>query len=410
MEKAKKIAPAYYSRKDVLSYIYKFAQNRETIPRYGEDFGKRPDYPQYETDLFYHVKNGATSFHVSEELWHNPLQINTDMHQNEINELRKGWDLLIDIDSKYFEYSRIAASLIVRALEFHGIKNVGIKFSGSRGLHIIIPCNAFPQEVSGIKTKDMFPEWARAISLYLTDFIKEQLINEIGKFSYKKSYIKDFEAPKEVMPDIVLVAPRHLFRAPYSLHEKTALASIVIDKDKIESFDIKDADPLKVKIKEFYPQAEKDEAKLLLEQALDWHKFQKKPSKEYSQPIEVVDNKYITEEMFPPVIKNILKGVKQDGRKRALFILISFFNSLNFSYDYLEKTIAEWNKKNYKPLKEGYIKTQVEWSRKNKKLLPPNFDSDYYKAIGVYETDDLTEKTRNPVTYVLAKARARMKK
>ncbi|MCJ2514069.1 MAG: hypothetical protein LN408_06505, partial [Candidatus Thermoplasmatota archaeon] len=29
--------------------------------------------------------------------------------------------------------------------------------------------------------------------------------------------------------DIILVSPRHLFRTPYSLHEKTALASIIIE-------------------------------------------------------------------------------------------------------------------------------------------------------------------------------------
>lgn len=409
MEKVKQIALAYYSRKDILSYIYKFAQSRETIPRYGEGFGKRPDCPQYESDLFEYVKNGATSFHVSQELWHDPFRISTDMAQHEINALRKAWDLLIDIDSKYFEYSKIAARLIIKALEFHGIKNIGMKFSGSKGLHIIVPWIAFPEEMAGIKTKDMFPEWPKAISLYLTDFIKNELIKEVGKLHYHK-YVHDEEAPKEVMPDIVLVAPRHLFRAPYSLHEKTALASIVIDNKDIELFALKDADPLKVIIKEFYPKAEKDEAKLLLEQALDWCKYQKKPAKEHSKPIEMIDNKFITEDMFPPVIKNILKGIKQDGRKRALFILISFLNSLNFSFEYIEKTISEWNKKNYKPLKEGYIRTQIEWSRKNKKLFPPNFDSDYYKALGVYETDELTEKTKNPVTYVLAKARARMKK
>src|SRR5690606_27815409 len=32
--------------------------------------------------------------------------------------------------------------------------------------------------------------------------------------------------------DLVLVSPRHLFRMPYSLHEKTALASIVISPEE----------------------------------------------------------------------------------------------------------------------------------------------------------------------------------
>ena len=62
---------------------------------------------------------------------------------------------------------------------------------------------------------------------------------------------------------------------PYSLHEKTALASIVIDKKEIADFDLKDADPMKLspdKIKNFMPEAEEGEAAELLTQALDWAK------------------------------------------------------------------------------------------------------------------------------------------
>jgi len=408
MENMKHIALAYYSRKDIISYLFKFAKNRETIPFYGESFGKRPDYPQYESDLFFHVKNSATSFHVSEELWNNPLEIKTQMPQNDINTLRKGWDLLIDIDSKYLDYSKIAARLIVKALEFHGVKNIGIKFSGSKGFHIIVPWGAFPKEIEGYQTKDMFPDWARSIALYLTEFIREALIKEVGSL-YNK-YIKDLEAPKEVMPDIVLVAPRHLFRAPYSLHEKTALASIVLSKSELETFDPKDANPLNVKIKDFYPTSEKNEAQFLLTQAIDWHNSQEKPTQQKQYNMEIIDNKFITKDMFPPVIKNILKGIKNDGRRRALFILIAFFRYLNFSDEFLKEEIQIWNKKNYKPLKEGYIRTQIEWSKRNKKILPPNFNSDYYKALEVYETDPLTEKTKNPVTYTIAKAKRNLKK
>ncbi len=123
---------------------------------------------------------------------------------------------------------------------------------------------------------------------------------------------------------------------------------------------------------------------------------------------EDIDIKYITEDLFPPVIKNILLGLKEDGRKRAVFILITFFRSLNFSYEYLEKVLTDWNKKNYKPLKEGYIISQIEWFKKQKKMLPPNFDSEYYKALGVDQMDVLSEKTKNPVPYTLARARMKM--
>jgi hypothetical protein len=72
--------------------------------------------------------------------------------------------------------------------------------------------------------------------------------------------------------DLVMVSPRHLFRMPYSLHEKTSLASVVLSEDELESFDLKDADPLKVKIKNFIPNSEEDEASTLVRESLDWAK------------------------------------------------------------------------------------------------------------------------------------------
>jgi len=61
-----------------------------------------------------------------------------------------------------------------------------------------------------------------------------------------------FATEKLIEADLILVSPRHLFRMPYSLHEKTALSSVVIDKDKIRDFQITDAKPLKVDVKNFY--------------------------------------------------------------------------------------------------------------------------------------------------------------
>ena len=54
------------------------------------------------------VKKGATSFHCSEEIWNDPLGISNDLNQKQVNDLRKGWDLLIDIDSPYLDLSKIA--------------------------------------------------------------------------------------------------------------------------------------------------------------------------------------------------------------------------------------------------------------------------------------------------------------
>ena len=154
-KKVQLIAESYYSRKDIQQAIYDFCKNRETVPSYMmEAFGKRPDMLDYPSDILNSAKNGATSFHCSEELWSNPLEISKEFSEKQYNDLRIGWDFLIDIDSKYLDYSKIAAKLIIQALEYHDVKNIGIKFSGSKGFHIIIPFKAFPSQVGDELTKE----------------------------------------------------------------------------------------------------------------------------------------------------------------------------------------------------------------------------------------------------------------
>ncbi len=214
------IALSYYSREDVRKALFEFSKNREVVSSYMmEGFGKRPDVFYYPSDIFSFVKKGATSFHCSEELWQDPLSLSTEMTEEQLNSLREGWDFLIDIDSKYLDYSKILTELLIQALEFHDVKNIGVKYSGSKGFHLIVPWKSFPKEVYGVKTKDMFPEWPRLICQYLSEMVEKNLIKKITNLMYKdkKSYVKDFEAPKEVIPDLILVSSRHLFRMPYSV-------------------------------------------------------------------------------------------------------------------------------------------------------------------------------------------------
>jgi len=406
-ERIRKITLSYYSRQDVRKAIYDFSQNREVVPRYFEGFGKRPDILHYDSDVLTFVKKGATSFHCSEEIWKDPLSLSTEMSEQQLNELREGWDFLIDIDSKYLDYSKISAQLLIQALEFHDVKSIGIKFSGNKGFHIIVPWKSFPKEVYGTKTKDMFPEWPRLICSYLNELIKKQLIERISDLMHadRKSYVKDFEAPKQVMPDIVLVSPRHLFRAPYSLHEKTSLSSIVLSKNKISDFQINDANPLKVQVKNFMPDAEEGEASELLLQSIDWGKAREQVGKraEKGKKYEEIVIKDLSPNLYPPCISSILKGIKQDGRKRALFIIINFFRSLKLAEEEIEKKIEEWNKKNYQPLKEGYVRSQLNWHSRQKPMLPPNCDKSHYKDLSICLKDNFCKFIKNPVNYTIKK-------
>ncbi len=194
-----------------------------------------------------------------------------------------------------------------------------------------------------------------------------------------------------------------MFRTPYSLHEKTALASVVINSEEISKFDIKDADPMKIKIKNFMPNSKQGEAKELLISALDWYK-ENNPEQEEKKtgdfkPIKLSN---LSEKNFSPCIKNILKGIR-DGRKRALFVLINLFRSIGMEKDELEKRIYNWNEKNKPPLKIGYVKSQLSWSFRGKIIMPPNC-KEYYQGIGVCEPDNFCRLIKNPINYVIKKS------
>ena len=491
-EKIRKVTQSYYSRPEVQKAIFSFSQNREIVPRYFEGFGKRPDSLQYPTEILELVKNGATSFHCSEEIWKDPLRISTSMNSQQINSLRTGWDFLIDIDCKYFDFSKKAAEAVISVFKKHKIKNFGVKYSGSKGFHLIIPWNSFPKNIRGEETKNLFPELPRKIISYVRFRAENELKNLISEDDlkgFKNSGIKkgikcnnckeiaeeffsvfyscpkcrrieekkiprriqrrDFRCPEcysvfeiesekifyecrkcsinslknpgnfsrheeidlfELMGlDLILVSPRHLFRAPYSLHEKTAFASVVISEDELKNFQPKDADTLKIKIRNFLPDSKENEAAELVIRALDWY-GENFPQHEEGQKIsdfKPVKIEKLSDSFLPPSIQKILLGI-DDGKKRALFILINLFRSIGMEKEELEKRIYDWNKKNKLPLKEGYVKSQIVWSYRNKIVLPPNFDKDYYRAIGVVPTEEEL-RLKNPVTYVVKKSQKNTK-
>ncbi|MBS3084757.1 hypothetical protein J4411_02490 [Candidatus Pacearchaeota archaeon] len=488
-KKIRKITQMYYSRLDVQKAIFEFSKNREISPRYYEGFGKRPDTFQFKGDVFSLAKKGATSFHSSEELWEDPLKIETGMGKKDADDIRIGWDLLIDIDcSQGIKYSKLAARAIIETFRQHGIKNVGLKFSGNKGFHIFLPWKAFPKSINGIEIKNLFPEVPRKLIAYTKNYsapiLKSILPNEYekelegslktgflcrtcGEFAetyrfvefrcekcqvfetkkfkigtkgkipkcYKCKSEMSFKPLKRFIEcgrckldsiknpenfsheekdiyslmglDLILVSPRHLFRMPYSLHEKTSLVSVVIDEKDLENFEFKDADPLRIKIKNFIPEVKENEAAEFVMQALDWAKSagidresEKRIGGKYEnfRPVKIEN---LTDLQFPPSIIKILEGVK-DGRKRALFILINFFRSVGLQKEDLEKRIYEWNDKNEVPLKAGYITSQLSWSYNHKIIPPPNFDKDYYRGIGILPTSE-EFKMKNPVNYVLKK-------
>jgi DNA primase catalytic subunit len=395
----------YYSRKDIQENIVNNCEDRELAAKLGDKgFSKRPNILQYNNEILDFVKNGATSFHISEEHWKDPLMLKPGMNKQRLDELRKGWDLILDIDSPELEDSKIITHYLVEALKFNDVKNIFVKYSGNKGFHIAVPFESFPGEINGILTKNLFPDGPKTITLYLMDMIKIPLRKEFG------------DRLGEVFKvDTGLISNRHMYRAPYSLHEKTGLVSVPVNNSEILKFNKADALPDRVLTNLKFLDSEisiKGDAKKLILQAFDWNsrnirmKTQIVPKREYRE----LDEEIISA-AFPPCIKKGLRGM-EDGKKRFLFILINFLKNTGYSFDKLEEVVREWNKKNPEQLKEGYILSQLSWhKRQSEKVLPPNCphasqnpEVNYYNDLGLCNPDNLCMKGKNPTNYAIRKS------
>lgn len=326
----------------------------------------------------------------------------------------------LDIDTVHWDYAKWTAYFLIEALKFHDVKNISIKYSGSKGFHIAVPFASFPEEVNGVKTQKLFPEGPRIITAYLQNMIHEMLANKIlEKESVadiaQKTNVKRSDLVKEgkfnpfaiIEIDTVLISNRHLFRAPYSLHEKTGLVSLPIDKDKVLTFDKREADPKTVKAeKGFLETLSTNDGKNLIMQAMDW--WGKKHAKQGPDVVpgekreRTLPTDAVQEICFPQCMQKILAGNMEDGKKRALFILVNFLRHMNWNDQTIESRLKEWNSKNKNPLPPSYISTQLIWNKKQKEsILPPNCNKSYYKDLRVSCPENICSRFKNPVNCAL---------
>jgi hypothetical protein len=206
--------------------------------------------------------------------------------------------------------------------------------------------------------------------------------------------------------------PRHLFRAPYSLNEKTWLVSLPLKKEDLGKFDLRTAQPEHVIEKpslEAFIKPAAAEAFLLVQAALDRHALQQEPAPKTAvrraRP-EVTEK--IPEQYFPPCAKLILGGLK-DGRKRSLFSLITFLRSVGWQWQDVEGKVFEWNSKNQPPLPRNYVVGQLRWHQGQQRKISPAkcAHQQFYVSIGLCQPDRVcksgTEKItlKNPAGYPL---------
>ncbi len=437
----KELAMKYYSRFEIQAAILKFAKNREIGARYSDYFGKRPDVIENISDVRILVKQGITSFHASEERWLNPLLLGDEkLSTEEKNKNKIGWDLILDLDGLDFEYSRIVAIIIIEFLDELEIKNVSIKFSGNKGFHIGVPFEAFSSKIGLEETRMMFPDIARKITAYLVHELKGKIAKAILEYNGSLEIIAkkhnfeladiiiqdksclNFDWMKLIEIDTVLISSRHLFRMPYSLNEKSGLVSIPVNAKKIKDFKKDDAKPENVNPQDYekfeflkYDSKYAKDADVLLlntldaensEQGLDevLKRYQKeKKGKERGIIFEGEEtgeifeiNETVELKDFPMTIMYVLNNKFPDGKKRALFLLLTFLHSIKWEEKNIQNIVTEWNSKQDEPLKNNYIQAQYSWFKAKEKIIsPPSFDNEnYFYGIGISKELIEQDKTK----------------
>ena len=416
----------YYSRKDVQEAMLACAQGREIAGVFPNgSFGSRPNVLAYRNDIVSLVKSGVVEFHSSLERWSNPMAIRPDNH----GELRTGWDIILDLDCDLTEHGKIAAQSFAWGLKEHGIKNFSVKFTGGTGFHIGIPWESMPKSVNFKPASAQFPDIARQVSLYLKEYVREHferallkkysphdLAKQLGTELEKIVTDTGIDPYKAVDVDPVLIAPRHLFRMPYSIHRNSFLTSLPIDPKNIGEFEKEHAKPDRIKaIAGFLGAGSENEAAGLVTEAMDWYAKRKSREKHMGRG-RIEYSRKVGPELFPPCMQLISQGLS-DGRKRSVFILINFLRTMRWKWDEAEKYIEEWNQRNIPPLPESYIRGQIRWHRAQKGARPPPncLKEAYFPAIGVCRPDHTCTGSsgqitiKNPANYPFVRMRSMRK-
>ncbi|MEM4500111.1 MAG: hypothetical protein QXD62_02055 [Candidatus Woesearchaeota archaeon] len=419
-----KLALKYYSKVEVQEAICRESENREVgLMLISGEYLNRPEKITNPREIFEYAKKKVVSFHFSEELWKDPLQIGKISN----DELRIGWDFILDVDGFNLEISKLATLRFLQFLDQYEI-SYGIKFSGNKGFHIGIPFECLPSEINEKPIQLLFPESARKVSSFINmkvskkieeDILKNYSVEDLTKMT-GKSYERlisngSLKVSELVSIDTQLVSSRHLFRAPYSLNEKSGLVSVVISKQQFKNFERELAKPENVDTELWFinrKNAIKGSAKKLFITSLDYFSndifTNDKVIKEKEESKRLEINPQISEKVResllssePPCIRKIKEGLK-DGRKRSLFIYLNYLHSLNFSKEEIEKIILEWNKKNQPPLKDSYLNGQIKYFLKREPLKPPNCNKEgFYKDINICFPDKVCETIKNPLNYTL---------
>ena len=355
----------YYSRESILKAIAEVAKDREVVSVFRDSrFGKRPDIIQYPQDIVQQIAEGTIAFHGSLERWYQPMKLDVGMSKPDLDKLRSAWDVLIDIDVDDFDIAKITAKQIIEALRDHGVQSYAVKFTGGSSFHIGIPFESLPSKINMKPTSEQYPDILQRMIEFLKWYMADSLRDELMAWGTPQEISQRVKKPMTQITNETGIDPfkfismdifgsRHLFRLPYSLHESSGLVSLPIKALQIDKFQKEWAMPEKVKVEEKFlvPMTHMKDSEALVVEALDWaskHMIEVKQElpKAYRQRgLQVIPEKY-----FPKCISLILQKGLTDGRKRAVFVLVTFLRNMGWDNERIEKAIEEWNEKNIPPL------------------------------------------------------------
>lgn len=352
------------------------------------------------------------------------MKLDVGLSKASMDAMRIGWDILFDVDVDDFEIAKKTVMQLIETFKDHGISSCSVKFTGGSSFHLGIPFESLPENINSQPTSAQYPELLQKIIEYVKWYMKDQLKEEIASLASPEEIAKKIGKSAEQIEENGELDPfkivsmdvfgsRHLFRLPYTLHEKTLNVSLPIRPSDVARFEIQQAQPEKAKVAEKFlvPMTRLHDAEALVIEALDWSSKHMVEVKEEIPKILVKKNiRTVPEEYFPPCVKIALSGLAE-GRKRSLFILTNFLRNMGWSLDKIESKIMEWNEHNIPPIRTNYLRTQLRWHfRQERNLLPPNCDNqNFYVSMGICKPDETcTNGTgriviKNPVNYPFKK-------
>ena len=74
----------YYARKDVQQEFLRLSKDREVQAWFKDFRGRRPEIVNFEGDVRDLIKQGMTSFHISEERWKDPMVLEPGLEKRKL--------------------------------------------------------------------------------------------------------------------------------------------------------------------------------------------------------------------------------------------------------------------------------------------------------------------------------------